>query len=64
MSKGTDIFMVTNKFLHKDPLKTQLNSKTDAEKYRDLTKSQSVQFGTTCTKKGPGRYPVKAKQDR
>lgn len=32
--------------------------------YRNLTKSQSIQFGTHHTKKGPGRYPVKAKQDR
>jgi len=38
--------------------------KTDSEKHRDLTKSQSIQFGTNYTKKGPGRYPVKAKQDR
>ena len=41
------------------------NYKTSKFKqYRDLQKSTSVQFGTHHTKKGPGRYSVKAKQDR
>lgn len=64
MGKSTDVHMVTNQFLHKDPLKTQLHVKTDAQKHRESTKGENIQFGTSYTKKGPGRYAIKAKQDR
>lgn len=64
MGAKADLQNIRTDFIHKDPLKTQLHVKTDSEKHRDLTKSQSIQFGTNYTRKGPGRCAVKAKQDR